>query len=53
MGPFNGFPFRSSIFPDGSGRHFMTVDSARRIQVVSKKSKSVVMIEENARRRRA
>src|SRR5512143_304143 len=27
-GTLNGFPFRSSIFPDGSGSHFMMVNKA-------------------------
>ena len=29
-GTGNGFPFRSSIFPDGSGSHFMMVNKAMR-----------------------
>jgi hypothetical protein len=29
-GTMNGFPFRSSIFPDGSGSHFMMVNKAMR-----------------------
>ena len=29
-GTLNGFPFRSSIFPDGAGKHFMMVNKAMR-----------------------
>jgi predicted patatin/cPLA2 family phospholipase len=29
-GTVNGFPFRSSVFPDGSGSHFMMVNRAMR-----------------------
>ena len=30
VGTLNGFPFRSSIFPDGAGRHRMMVNKAMR-----------------------